>query len=229
MPFLELDLDGIAELKEQMRIPGVDPVTAAGIAEIAGVDGIGITSNDGETRNARLILETTSTRFNWRLPLNEYSIESIMTHPPGMVTFVDPRHESRTVDLRGVADYEEYIEHVKRLGATLVAVRIDPDVKQLKGAYKLGVDHIEINSLPYAYSDTIELREETFDAITDIARVAYKYDMGVSIAGGLTYQNFRALASIEAVDTIVVGSAILGKAIYIGLENALRDFIFLIK
>ncbi len=229
MSFLELDLDGIAELKSNMGIPGIDPVTAAGIAEIGGVDGIGITSADGETRNARLIMETTNVHFNWRLPLNEYSIESVMTHPPAMVTFIDPRQDSRVVDLRGVADYQGYIDQVKHLGATMVAVRIDPEVKQLKGAYKLGVDHIEINSLGYAYADTLELREEMFDAIADIARVANKYNMGVSIAGGLDYQNFRALASIESVDTVVVGRAILGKAIYIGLENALRDFMFLVK
>jgi len=229
MPLLELNLDPFAQMQTKLDVSGVDPVMAAGIAELAGVDSVGVTSREGETRHARLILETTSTRFNWHVPISEKAIESVMSHPPDMVTFIDPHREGDCLDLRGANDLKQVFSQVRPVKSMAVSVRIASDVKQLKRAYKLGADYVEINSMPFVKANTHEKRLEELEKISGVARIAHKYEIGVIVSGGLNYQNFRDIAALEPVETIVVGRAILGKALFIGLENALRDFIFLVK
>ncbi|MCF7804129.1 MAG: pyridoxine 5'-phosphate synthase [Candidatus Marinimicrobia bacterium] len=229
MPLLELNLDSFAKIQSDLKVPGVDPVMAAGIAEIAGADSVGITSTEGESRHARLILETTQTRFNWHVPITDKAIEAVMTHPPDMVTFIDHRRDGDCVDLRGASDLKQVFSQVRPVKSMAVSVRIAADVKQLKRAYKLGADYVEINSWSYVNASTQEERLEALENISGVARIAYKYEIGVIVSGGLNYQNFRDIAELESVETIVVGRAILGKSLFIGLENALRDFIFLVK
>lgn len=229
MSLLELNLDPFAVMQSQMQVSGVDPVIVAGIAEIAGTDSVSITSREGESRHARLILETTNTRFNWHVPITEKGIESVMTHPPDMVTFIDPHRDGDCMDLRGAGDLKKIFAQVRPVKSMAVSVRIAAEVKQLKRAYKLGADYVEVNSWPYVNAKTHEERLEELEKISGVARIAHKYEIGVIVSGGLNYQNFRDITSLESIETIAVGRAILGKASFIGLENALRDFIFLIK
>jgi len=229
MPLLEMNLDGIAAMRSQLQVPGLDPVMAAGIAELAGVDSISLTSREGETRHAKLLLETTNIRFNWHVPINEKSIESVMTYPPDMVTFIDAHREDGCLDLRGTTELKRVFEQIRPVKSMAVCVRINSDIKQLKSAYKVGADYIEINSLPYTRAKTLEERLEALEKISGVARIAHKYEIGVIVSGGLGTQNIREVANLEPVETLTIGKAILGKALFIGLENALRDFIFLVK
>ena len=42
--------------------------------------------------------------------------------------------------------------------------------------------------------------------------------------GGISFQNVMPLVSIESVENIVVGRAIMGRSVFVGLETAIRDF-----
>ncbi|HKJ67421.1 MAG TPA: pyridoxine 5'-phosphate synthase [bacterium] len=229
MPHLEFNLDGIAEMQTSMKISSLDPVIAAGIAELAGVDALGITSVDGQTETVQYIISNSGIPLNWRLPINEKSIESLMAFPPSKVTFIDPYQDNYCMDFRNAPDMKGFFSQVKRGQSRVISVRIESDIKQLKNAYKLGIDQVEINSTTYATASTPEIQIEALEEITEIAQVASKYEMGVTVCGGLNYRNFRALAAIETVDTLVVNRGVLGKAMFIGLENALRDLMFLIR
>lgn len=229
MPQLEFNLDGIAELQSTMRVPGINPVTAAGIAELAGVDALGITSLNGEIGIAEYLVSTCEIPLNWRLPINEKSIESLMAHPPGKVTFIDSSRENYCMDFRNAPDMKGFFSQVKKGQQMVISVRIESDIKQLKNAYKLGIDQVEISSNTYCNATSPGEKYQELDAIAEVAQLAYKYDMGVTVSGGLSHRNLADVASLEMVDTLVINRGILGKALFIGLENALRDLMFLIK
>ncbi len=229
MPHLEFNLDGIAEMQNTLHIPGLDPVTAAGIAELAGVDALGMTSVDGQTKTVQYIISNSAVPLNWRLPINEKSIESLMAYPPSKVTFIDPYQENYCMDFRNAPDMKGFFAQVKRGRPMVISVRIESDLKQLKNAYKLGVDQVEINGTAFTTAATPETQLQALEDITEVAQVASKYEMGVTVCGGLNYRNFRALADLETIDTLAVNRGVLGKALFIGLENALRDLMFLIK
>lgn len=229
MPFLELNLDHFASLSNDAHVPGIDPVIVAGIAEIAGVDGLSITSLEGETAVVRRIIETVSIRMNWRIPINDKSIGSLLSNPPDLVTFIDPLKTSACINLRSEPDLERVFNQIRSVKSLAVAVRIESDLRQAKLAYKLGADFIEIDTRPYTHAQSRQAQLEALEIISGVTRIAEKYNMGVIATGGLNYQNFRNLVDLGTIQTISIGRAILGKAIYLGLENALRDFIFLLK
>ncbi len=229
MPQLEFNLDGIAELQSTMKMPGINPLTAAGIAELAGVDALGITSVSGDVGFAEYIVPTSEIPLNWRLPINEKSIESLLAHPPGKVTFIDASRENHCMDFQNTPDMKGFFSQVKKGQQMVISVRIDSDIKQLKNAYKLGIDQIEIDSTAYCNATSPAQKFQELEAIAEVAQLAYKYDMGVTVNGGLNYRNLADVASMEMVDTLVINRGILGKALFIGLENALRDLMFLIK
>ena len=229
MPLLELNLDHFSSIVHNLNISGIDPVIVAGIAEIAGVDSLSLASLEGETEVPRRVLETVSTRFNWRIPVTEKAIDGVMTHPPDIVTFIDPLKTNTCLDLRSEPDLERIFNQVRPIKSVAISVRIEADLKQAKLAYKLGADYVEIDTLPYAQAESQQTRMQALDSLSAVARIAGKYDMGVIASGGMDYRNFRDIADLGTIETITVGRAVLGKAMYIGLENALRDFIFLLK
>ena len=57
-----------------------------------------------------------------------------------------------------------------------------------------------------------------------MSRTAEKNGLGVAVNGGISFQNALPLVSIEAVENVVVGRAIIGRSIFVGLETAVRDF-----
>ncbi len=229
MAFVELNLDPFLTLQQNHSIPGIDPVIAAGIAEMAGVDRLGITSPEGESELPTRLFETVSTECNWRIPVSEKAVDSVMTSPPDMVTFIDPLKANHCLDLRGASDLGRIFAQVRTIKSVAVAVRIENDIKQVKNAYKLGADYIELNGTPFTNATSTQEQQQALESLTSLSRIADKYQMKVLISGGINYRNFHTLLEFGAVDTLVIGRAILGKALFIGLENAVRDFLFMVK
>lgn len=229
MPLLEFNLDGITALQNALNIPGFNPMLAAGIAELAGVDALGITSDDGEVGLGRFFHENSTLPLNWRLPIKEKSIESLMAFPSARVTFIDPYQDDFCMDFRAAPDMKGFFSQVKRGQPMTVAVRINNDLKQLKNAYKLGIDQVEIYATSSSTTGNPREQVESLESLAEVAQMANKYEMGVSLSGGVNYRELQQVLDLRMVDTIVVGKEILGKALFIGLENALRDLVFLFK
>jgi len=229
MALFELNIDPFISIQRSLGIPGIDPVVAAGIAEIAGTDRIGISSPEGESDVPARLFDTVSVDCNWRIPVTEKAIDAVMNYPPDIVTFTDPLKATACLDLREAPDLDRIFAQIRPVSSLAVAVRIENDIKQVKLAYKLGADYIELNGAPYTQASSPQHRLQALENISSISRIANKYNMGVLVSGGINYQNFRELADLGTLDTLVLGKAIPGKALFIGLENALRDFIFLVK
>jgi len=229
MPLVEFNLDGVSALQKALDLPGFNPVVAAGIAELAGVDALGTTSDTGEVGLARFFQENSTLPLNWRLPIKEKSIESLMAYPPARVTFIDPYQDNFCMDFRSSPDMKSIFSQVKRGHPMTIGVRIANDLKQLKNAYKLGVDQVEIHAALPGQAGSPGNRQEALESLAEVTHMAYKYELGVSIAGGVNYRHFQEILGIEVIDTVVVDKEILGKALFIGLENALRDLVFLLR
>ncbi len=64
---------------------------------------------------------------------------------------------------------------------------------------------------------------DALENIAGLALAANKLGMGVNISGGIGYDNIREIAQISYIEDIVIGKPVLSKAIFIGIEQALRD------
>ena len=94
----------------------------------------------------------------------------------------------------------------------------------LKRAYRLQADMVELSVNHYSENSSVAGQAEAQEQIALMARTAEKNGLGVAVNGGISFQNALPLVSIEAVENVVVGRAIIGRSIFVGLETAVRDF-----
>jgi pyridoxine 5'-phosphate synthase PdxJ len=64
--------------------------------------------------------------------------------------------------------------------------------------------------------------------LSSTALAASKMNLRVSISRGVHYQNAAALSAMTGVSRIVTGRAVFIRALYTGLESALRDMAALV-
>jgi len=103
---------------------------------------------------------------------------------------------------------------------------------RLDAAKKIGADFVEFNTGKYATSCTLGSQEEVereISSLEDMAVLARKYGLKVKAGRGLNYRNVAPIAAIEGIDELVIGHSIVGKAVLVGIDRAIRDMIERIK
>jgi pyridoxine 5-phosphate synthase len=106
-----------------------------------------------------------------------------------------------------------------------VSLFIDPDPSQVAASAIPGVDMIELNTARYAEAGAAEL--ERLAAATHLA-----LDLGLEVAAGhgLTHHNLPALVHhIPEIVEYNIGHSLIGRAIFVGLDTAVRDLVEIIR
>ncbi|MCO6473699.1 MAG: pyridoxine 5'-phosphate synthase, partial [Melioribacteraceae bacterium] len=57
---------------------------------------------------------------------------------------------------------------------------------------------------------------------------AKKLGMGVNAGHGLNYNNMKEFVAVEGVDEVSIGHAVIARALFVGLEQAISDMRYLI-
>jgi pyridoxine 5-phosphate synthase len=104
-----------------------------------------------------------------------------------------------------------------------VSLFIDADPAQLEAACAVGAPVVEIHTGAYADAQTPEQRAAEFERIR--RGVALGLDLGLQVnAGhGLDYHNVKPVAAIPGIRELNIGHAIVARALFTGLERAVRD------
>ena len=53
--------------------------------------------------------------------------------------------------------------------------------------------------------------------------------LGVNAGHGLHYHNVKEIAAIQEIDELSIGHSIIARAVFVGLDRAIRDMIALMK
>ena len=97
---------------------------------------------------------------------------------------------------------------------------IDPDVAAVRAAHELGTDAVELHTGQYAHAPG-DLR--TLRALAEAATLATSLGMAVHAGHGLSVQNVGPVAAIPEIEELNIGHAIVGRAIFVGLAEAVRE------
>jgi pyridoxine 5-phosphate synthase len=149
---------------------------------------------------------------------------------PHRVTLVPERPEEITTEgglnlLKFEAEIRAACAELSAAGI-LVSLFIDPDPEQVAASALPGVDMIELNTARYAEEDpAIELKRLHAATVLGMS-------LGIEVAAGhgLTHLNLPAL--VEAVPEIVeynIGHSLISRAVFVGLESAVRDLVAQIR
>jgi len=223
MAQMELNLDAFISTQQQLKVDGLTLPGVVTIAGLSGVDGFSL-SYDGRSptfteKNLELtIAAAMGTRFALRITPRAELLQLALSLPVTQVTFAG----DNLFDDYG-ADLETFIPQLKDAGK-LISFCLEPELALLKKAYRLQADMVELSVKHYTENKSIAGQAEAQEQIALMARTAEKNGLGVAVNGGISFKNVVPLVSIEAVENIVVGRAIIGRSIFVGLETAVRDF-----
>ena len=229
MALLEVRLDAVAEIRDLIG-DSVDPVKSAVVAELAGADGIGIKLSDDREeermRDLSLLQEVVNSRLNLIINSSKRQVDKALSVSSAMVTIYD---ELGLTDSKAAASMREAISVLKNNKNLAISIRINPEVSEAKTASRLGADYVDIDTSRFALTNDFHDRTMELERIAAVARAAFKFDLMFSAGGNLSYQNVAYIAEIEQVDSVSMGKAVISRGMLIGLENAVRDAIDLVK
>ncbi len=236
MPELMVNIDHIATLREARGTAYPDPVHAAGIAEMAGASGIIVHLREDrrhiKDRDVAILKNVIKTKLNLEMAATDEMVGIAREVRPYMVTLVPEKRQELTteggLDVVGLsARVQKAVESVREKGIK-VSLFIDPEEAQILAAHKVGAHMIEIHTGAYSDAKTGELRAEELKKV--IRAVARGKELGLGVNGGhgLHYHNVKEIASIPGMDELSIGHAIIARAVFVGLDRAVRDMIALI-
>ncbi len=237
MTRLGVNVDHVATLREARRINEPDPVTAAAIAELAGADSIIVHLREDrrhiKERDLRLLRETIKTRLNLEMAATKEILSIALDVKPDVATLVPERREEVTTEgglnvMLNQEDLKSYVRILKDSGIR-VSLFVDPDLEQIKASHKIGADSIEIHTGRFCDAKGIKEEEEELEKIINAAKFASKLKMGVCAGHGINYVKIKRLREIEEIEEFNIGHSIISRAVFVGLYNAVREMIRLIK
>ncbi len=227
---LGVNIDHVATLREARKTTEPDPVTAAMMAEHGGADQITFHLREDrrhiQNRDARLVSELAQTRVNMEMAATTEMQEITLALRPDSVTLVPERREEVTteggLDIMKMSDGAAPVLKTLKEGGIKVAVFLNPDLAQIKEAAKLGFDAVEIHTGEYANAGPAEV-DRCLRAVRDAATVTAKYGLRVHAGHGLTYHNVQPIVEIEEIEELNIGHSIISRAIFVGIEQAVRE------
>lgn len=233
---LSVNVDHVATIREARKARQPDPVHAAVLAELGGAHGITVHLRGDQRhiklRDVRILKEMIRTRLTLEMASTEELLALAAGIVPHMVTLVpeNPGEVSTEGGLDLMALGDELSQPVATLkGADiLVCAFVDPNVDQIHAASQLEFDAVELCTSRYSNSVDIETRSEELETLQGAARLAARKGLTVHAGHGLDYENVSALATTPEISEFSIGHSIVGRAVLLGMERAVRDMLELI-
>lgn len=233
-----VNIDHVATIREARKTDEPDPVRAAVLVELAGAHGITVHLREDrrhiQDRDLRLLLETARTGVNLELAADERIVAMACELLPMQATLVPEKREEVTTE--GGLDLTS--DSVRRsVSASLTSLRdaeirtslfIDPEERALEAARQLGADAVELHTGEYANARG-EDRARQVVRLADAALRGRQLGLAVHAGHGLTYENVSPVAAIPEVEELNIGHSIVSRAVFVGLEQAVREMGRLIR
>lgn len=226
---LGVNIDHVATIRNARGGDHPDPVRAAKI--VAAVGGDGITAHLREDRrhirddDLKRIQAATNLPLNLEMAATEEMLEIALRHKPHAACIVPENREERTTE--GGLDAAGLHNRLAPLVTNLieadirVSLFIEADPRQLEAAMRLGAQIVEFHTGEYAHAEG-EQREIELRRIADMAALAVKNGIEPHAGHGLTYENVQPIAAIPQLAELNIGHYLVGEAVFVGLENAVR-------
>jgi pyridoxine 5-phosphate synthase len=232
-----LNVDHVAVLRNARGEIQPDPVTAALLAEQAGVDGIVVHLREDRRhvneRDVRLLRELITTRLDLEMAATDEIIKIACDVVPELATIVPEKRQELTTE-GGIS----VIDNITRLKSAIidlhnadveVSLFIEPDIDQIDAAAEISSDYIEIHTGVFANAVSEEEQFDDLEKIRLAAKHAKKLGLGVNAGHGLNYQNIKIFRELTDIDEVSIGQAVIARAVFIGLNEAIREMIKLVR
>jgi pyridoxine 5-phosphate synthase len=228
---LGVNVDHVATLRQARHTRYPDPVEAVFAAELGGADGITVHLREDrrhiQERDVELIQAMLLTRLNLEMAVSEAMLTFAEKIRPIYCCLVPEKRQELTTEggLDILAQEAQIKAACQRLSDAGIAVSlfIDPEPAQIEAAARCGAPVIEIHTGQYADAKTLTTSTQELQRIMEAARFAAQAGLIVNAGHGLNYQNVQDIARIPEINELNIGHSIVARALFTGLENAVRE------
>ena len=235
---LGVNVDHVATVRQARRTYDPDPVWAAVEAHLGGADGITVHLREDrrhiQDEDVRRLRELTHIKLNLEMAATAEMVGIACSIKPEMAMLVpEGRHEITTEGGLDILSQEAPLKDaVARIAGAgiMVSVFIDPDEKQIDAAHRIGARVCEVHTGPYAHVFHSQGRDAEVPAVIaeldKLARAGKAIrDRGMRFNAGhaLNYNNVEPVARLQGIRELHIGHAIVSRAIYVGMREAVRE------
>ncbi|KIG13383.1 Pyridoxine 5'-phosphate synthase [Enhygromyxa salina] len=121
------------------------------------------------------------------------------------------------------------IQRLKAAGVR-VSLFVEPERAAIDWAAELGADRVELYTEPFAqaYARSREHGQRSFDHYVAAAEHAHALGLGINAGHDLDLDNLGLFATLPHLDEVSIGHALLSRAIFVGLETVVREYLELL-
>src|SRR3984885_8908064 len=227
---LGFNIDHVATLRQARRARVPAPVHAARIAETSGADSITLHLREDrrhiQVQDVRALRELMKTRMNLEMAVTDEMLDIARAVRPADVCLVPERRQEVTTE--GGLDAAGQLQRLKEATAILVAQSIrvalfvDPDARQIEAAVQIGAPVVELHTGAYAESAGARQAAE-LARLQVAARLGASLGLEMHAGHGLNYHNVQPVDAIDEIVELNIGHAIVARALFEGLPNAVRE------
>lgn len=237
MASLGVNVDHVANIRQARQAVEPDPVTAAQICELAGAHGITVHLRSDrrhiQDRDLRLLRQVVKTRLNLEMASTREMLGIALEVLPDQVTLVPEQPGEVTTEggLDIISNESSITRSVGKLKSAKIDVSlfIDPDIGQVEASARTGAGWIEIHTGIYAAARG----EENVKRELEKVRVALDRgrELGLRVNAGhdLHYRNTAPVAALGGIEELNIGHSIIARAVFTGLEKAVREMAQIIR
>lgn len=235
---LGVNIDHVATIRQARRTYEPDPVWAAVEAHLGGADGITVHLREDrrhiQDADVRRLRDLTQIKLNLEMAATDEMVRIACELKPEMAMLVpEGRHEVTTEGGLDVVAQEARLKgvvgHLADAGI-VTSVFIDAELAQVEAAERIGARVCEIHTGPYAHAFHAKGRDAEAPAVlaeVDKIRAAgaaiRQLGMRFNAGHALNYYNVQPIARLAGVRELHIGHAIVSRAVFVGLREAVRE------
>ncbi len=235
---LGVNIDHVATVRQARRTYEPDPLWAAVEAHLGGADGITVHLREDrrhiQDADVRKLKESTQIKLNFEMAATDEMVAFACGIKPEMAMLVpEGRHEVTTeggLDILGQeARLRDVISRLANAGIT-TSVFIDAEIPQIEAAARIGARVCEIHTGPYAHAFHAQGRDAEAPAVVrelakirDAGQAIRQLGMRFNAGHALNYYNVQPVARLAGIRELHIGHAIISRAIFVGLREAVRE------
>lgn len=230
---LGVNIDHVATIRNARGGQHPDTFRAAEIVARAGGDGLTIHLRE-DRRHIRdedlaRVREAATLPINLEMAATPEMRDIALKFKPETAMFVPEKREERTTEggLDVAGQHNHLAPYVRQLveNGSKVSLFIEPDMAQLAAARQIGASVTEFHTgrfVELSQAGEDKLAAEELDRIRACAEHAVSIGIEPQAGHGLTYDTVKPIAAIPQLTELNIGHFIIGEAVFVGLEAAIR-------
>lgn len=227
---LGVNIDHVATIRQARGTDYPSVLEAAAAAEAAGADAITVHLREDrrhiQDEEVEALCRQVSTRVNLEMAVTAEMLAIAEHNRPADVCLVPEKRQELTTE--GGLDVMTHFAAIQSACQQLadadirVSIFIDPDLGQLQAARDCGAPVVELHTGRYADAQGAAQAAE-LQRLKDAAKFGDRIGLQVNAGHGLHYTNVQAVVAIPQLVELNIGHAIVARALFVGLEQAVRE------